>query len=505
MPLRDIIEQINAWPFKKKIALISIVILSFVIMVGIMLWSQKIDYRVLYSNLTVEDASEIVNTLRGMAVPYKVVGNIIYVPKNMVYSLRLDLAAQGIPLGGGVGFEIFDKTQIGITEFVQRVNYMRALQGELARTIRQLTEVEQARVHIAIPERTIFTEKEEEPTASVLLSLRHGRTLNQGQVNSILHLVASSIEGMHPQNVTILDNRGRLLSEPANANMIVDTEQLELQRSVNEEYENRIQSMLESIVGRGNVIVRVAAEIDFTRVEKTEERFDPDTIAIRREQRTTEEFIGAQPAGIPGVLANQPGGPVGAAGAAVSSQMQSEVIDYEISRSVSRIIQPMGRVKSVSVAVIVNETYRIEDGEKMFIPRQEDEMRKYREIVMAAIGYYEGVGSQVTVKSMPFELPTPEEFIPEEIDFLEIAMSLLKYIVPLLAMVFFIVFVVRPIIKVLKSPTIKRIPTGESAPAAQVTKAAPELSEGVMKEAVLGTVKKDPRHASMIVKEWLAE
>jgi flagellar M-ring protein FliF len=510
MALADVIEQIKSWPLKRKIALIFVVAISIALMFAILLWSQRVDYHVLYGNLTPEDAGQVIGKLKEANVPYRVRNNVIYVPADRVYELRLELAAQGIPLGGGVGFELFDKTQIGVTEFVQRLNYIRALQGELTRTIRQLAEVEQARVHIAIPERTIFTAKEEEPTASVVLRLKPGRVLSQGQIGGIVHLVSSSVEGLQPRNVTIIDNMGNLLSKAVEnniADMAINAGQREYRESLNKYYESSLQSMLEGIVGRGNAIVRVATSLDFTQIEKTEERFDPDTIAIRTEQRTQENAVGALPGGIPGALTNQPGQPpMQAAGIQPSSQKQSENIHYEISRSVSRIIQPRGEVKNISVAVLVDGFYKKEGDKMVYVPRSEEDIKRYREIVMAAIGYNEDRGDRVIVESIPFETAV-EELPPEKIDYLNIAISLLKYIIPLVAIALIILFVIKPIIEILKSPPkAMRAKEAVVAPSvAVVAPGAPPPPEDLTKEEVLEMAKKDPRKAAMILREWMSE
>lgn len=512
MALSDVVEQIKAWPLKRKLSLVFVILLSFALMAGIMLWTERVDYQVLYSNLSQEDAGQVITKLKEMKVPYKVEGNVIYVPSNRVYELRLELAAQGIPTGGGVGFEIFDKTQIGVTEFVQRLNYVRAIQGELTRTIRQLSEVEQARVHIAIPEKTIFIEKKDKPTASVVLKLKPGRVLNQGQIGGIVHLVSSSVEGMEPQNVTVIDNMGNLLSKAVDVDEIADSKKLEYQKSVDKDYEGKLQSMLEGIIGRGKAIVRVATKIDFTEVERTEEKFDPDTIAVRNEQRTQEKSVGATQGGIPGVLSNQPGQqPATTAGSPSTSQKQSENINYEVSRSVSKIIQSRGEVKSISVAVLVDGTYKKEKGKKVYVPRTEDDMKKYKEIIMAAIGYNKERGDQVIVDNVPFEAAI-EEFPPEKIDLIKLTLSLLKYIIPLVVIVLLIFFVIKPIVETLKAPVIKRIPEGipEGIPEEVVMPAAPVTSaevapEEVMKEHVTEMLKKEPRRAAMILREWLSE
>ena len=506
MTLNDIIRQFNSWPAKKKGALLAVVFLSLALMAGIMLWSQRIDYQVLYSNLSQEDAGQVVTKLKEVKIPYRVEGNAIYVPGNKVYELRLELAAQGIPQGGGIGFEIFDKTQIGVTEFVQRLNYVRALQGELTRTIQQLGEVERARVHIAVPEKTIFTEKEEKPTASVVVKLKSGRVLSQGQIGGIVHLVSSSVEGMNPQNVTVIDSMGNLLSKPTAGDTLADAKQNEYQKAVDKDYEGRLQSMLEGIVGRGKAIVRVATKIDFTQVERTEEKFDPDTIAVKSEQRSQEKSSGGQ-GGIPGVVSNQPKQQAAATGSASpSSQKQTESINYEVSRSVSKIIQPRGEVKSLSVAVLVDGTYKKEKEKSVYIPRPEADLKKYAEIVKAAIGYNKERGDQVIVENVAFESGI-EEMPKEKTDFLKIALSLLKYLVPLAAVALLIFFVIKPLIETLKpTPVEMRPAAAETTVTAGPAEIEVEAStEQIMKDQVMELVKKDPRRAAAIIREWLAE
>lgn len=507
MALGDVVEQIKLWPLKRKVTLLSVIILSFAFMGGIIIWSERVDYQVLYSNLSPEDAGQVVSKLKEMKVLYRVEGNVIYVPSSKVYELRLDMASQGIPQGGGVGYEIFDKTQIGVTEFVQRLNYRRALQGELARTIKQLSEVEQCRVHVAIPERTIFTEKEERPTASVVLKLKPGRVLNQGQIGGIVHLVSSSVEGMLPKDITVIDNMGNLLSKPSEGDIIADAKHLDYQKSVDRDYENKLQSMLEGIIGRGKAIVRVATKIDFTQVERTEEKYDPDTIAVRSEQRNTEKSSGGTTGGVPGVLSNQPGQPPATSGGSSSSQKQSENINYEVSRSISKIIQPKGEVKSISVAVLVDGTYKKEKDKNVYVPRNEADIKKYEDILKGAIGFNKDRGDQVIVENVPFE-GAIEELPPEKTDYLKILLSLLKYIVPLIVVVLLVLFVVKPIIETLKIPLKVVAPERGFAegPSAIFEKRESALTpEANMKEEVLQVVKNDPRQAATILKEWMSE
>lgn len=507
MALKDSIGQIAAWPLRKKLALLALLLLTAAVMAGIMFWSQRVDYQVLYSNLTNEDAGQVIGKLKELKVPYKVDGHAIYVPSAKVYELRLELAAQGMPQGGGVGFEIFDKTQIGVTEFVQRLNYVRALQGELSRTIRQLTEVEHARVHIAIPERTLFSEKEDKPTASVVVKLKPGRVLGQGQIGGIVHLIASSIEGMPPHNVTVLDNMGNLLSKPSDGDALADAKQLGYQKSVDKEYETKLQSMLEGTLGRGKVIVRAATKIDFSQMERTEEKFDPDTVAVRSEQRNQEKSSGAASGGIPGVLSNQPGQqPATTAGAPSAQQKQTENINYEVSRSVSKVIQPRGEVKSVSVAVLVDGTYKREKDKNLYKPRAPEELKKYEDLVKAAVGFNAERGDQVIVQNMPFEAAL-EELPAEKVDYLKLAAALLKFLVPLGAVVLLILFVIKPLLETLKArPAAPQLSAETGGVPVVPALAEPETSaQELMREQIVDLVKKDPRRAAMIIKEWLSE
>jgi len=502
MPVTDRIktalENIKNMPTNRKLALGGLAAIVFAIILTLFLWLPKQDYQVLYSNLSAEDAGSVINKLKEKKVPYQVKDNAIYVPSEKVHELRLELAAQGIPSGGGVGFEIFDKTQIGLTEFSQRINYIRALQGELQRTIKQLQEVAEARVHIAIPEKTIFTEKEDHPTASVVLKLKPGRTLTKEQVSSIVHLVSSSVEGLSPQYVTVVDQYGNLLSAPKDPAQLVEASQIEYKRNIEKTYEKNIQSMLENIVGKGKAIVRVSADIDFSKVEKVEEKYDPDTIAIRSEQRTQEKTMAPQTGGIPGVLSNQPGMNPATGTQNIQSQKQQESINYEVSKSISKILQSTGQIKKVSIAVLVDGTYKEEKGKKVYVPRSDEEIKKYQELVQAAIGYNKERGDYVIVESIPFEV------IPEEkpgIDYLGIAKTVLKYLIPLVIIALIILFVVKPIIELLKKPVEirkKEVIISEEA-------AVPHVKERDIREEIREIAKANPKKVVSILREWISE
>ncbi len=514
MALNDIAENLKAWSFKKKAAALTILALTVAILITLTLWTQKEDYQVLFSNLTPEDSGQVIGKLKELKVPFRVDGNVIYVPQKRVYELRLELASMGIPQGGVIGFEIFDKTNFGITEFVQRLNYIRAIQGELTRTIRQLSEVDTARVHIAMPERSIFTEKDQKPTASVVVKLKAGRSLTQAQVGGILHLVSSSVEGLQPQAITILDSLGNLLSKPSDGESLMDGKMIEYQRFVDRSFEQKIQTMLEGIVGKGKAIVRVTTRLDFKKIETTEEKFDPDSATARTQQKTTEQTTGAASGGIPGVLSNQPGQPGGAAGSSgqLVSQKQIETTNFEISRTLNRVSQPGGELKSISVAVLVDGTYKKDKDKKVYTARTEEELKKYSDVVKAAIGFNQQRGDQVIVDNVAFE-GAPEELPAEKIDIIAIATTVLRYLVPLIIVILLIMFVIKPLLATLKAQPKKEQPPMFPADAALAAATAaatkppePELSpEEVMKEEVLTIVKKDPRQAAHIIRGWMTE
>lgn len=494
-------ENIKNWSLNKKLAFGGILLVFIALIITLFLWLPKQDYQVLYSNLSAEDAGNVINKLKEKKVPYQVKENVIYVPSDKVHELRLELASQGLPTGGGVGFEIFDKTSIGLTEFSQRVNYVRALQGELSRTIKQIQEVDQVRVHIAIPEKSIFTEREDHPTASVVLKLKSGRALSKEQVSSIVHLVSSSVEGLSPQYVTVVDQYGNLLSAPKDTTQLVEASQIEYKRNIEKTYEKNIQSMLENIVGKGKAIVRVSTDIDFSKVEKLEEKFDPDTIAVKSEQRAQEKTMMPQPGGIPGVLSNQPGQPqTGTAQQNIQSQKQQESINYEVSKSISKILQSTGQIKRISVAVLVDGVYKEEQGKKLFTPRPDEEIKKYQELIRAAIGYNKDRGDQVIVESMPFEV-VPEE--KPSIDFLGLARTLLKYIIPVIIIFLIILFVVKPLLEILKKPVEAKMKAKEIVISEE---AMPKISpERDIRDEIRDFARSDPKKVVSMLREWMAE
>jgi len=407
----------------KRLSLIIIVAVTL-ISIGVFVFSvnQK-EYRTLFSDLSTEDAGNIVARLEEKKVLYKVSsgGGSILVPSEEVSKLRLELASSGLPQNGGVGFEIFDEKSFGVTDFVQQVNYQRALQGELSRTINSLDEIQQSRVHIVVPRKSLFVEKSAKPEVSVVLKLKSGVRLRESQVEGIAHFVAASIEGLHPEEVTIIDSRGDILSKVKGGSQLGQQtdSQIEYQRNIEKDLENRIQSMLENVVGKGKAVARVSATLDFRVVEKTEEAYDPDEPVVRSQHRKGGD--------------------------------KDEIVNYEINRVVSKIVMPVGKMEKLSVAVLVDDVYtKDEKGVEGFRPRSKKEIETLEGLVKNAVGFDAKRGDQVVVTSTSFnkiELATGPDEGGSWKSKLQLAFPFMKYLVSLIGLVLVLILVLRPLIK----------------------------------------------------------
>ncbi len=377
------------------------------------------DYQPLYTDLAAEDASAVVSALQESNVPYQLAddGSTILVPGDRMHELRLTLAGQGLPRGGIVGFEIFESTRLGETEADRQLRFLWALQGELTRTIRELREVEDARVHIVMPEQSLFIQERRPSTASVLLQLRPGRQLGRQQVSGIAHMVATSVEGLDPDNVTIVDGSGSVLNQQSN-DFAMDGEsiatRLELERAYEQQLEQSLTTMLERVYGRGHVVARVRADLNFDVVEEYQERFEPvvgDDGIVRSEQTVTELFSGTDigPGGAPGVDANVPGYVEAIEGAESEYERQEAIMNYEINRIERHQTFAPGDVRQLSVSVWVDGALE---------PAQATSLE---ESISRAVGLNVDRGDQVFVDSMEFaadmeplapQPPQPEPYIP---------------------------------------------------------------------------------------------
>jgi flagellar M-ring protein FliF len=513
--MADVGEQLRTLPMKKILALL--VVIALVITAGILLmtWSQKADQQLLFANLSEEDAGAIIQKLNEQKIPYTTTGGGIMVPSDKVYEVRLQLASQGLPQGGGVGFELFDKTSFTMSDFVQKLNYRRALQGELSRTIRSLAEVEECRVHLAIPEKTLFMQKDEKPKASVLLKLRPGRRLSQSQVQGIVHLVSSSIEGLDANDVTVVNNDGDMLTAAVDENFVETGGQFEYQRNYEHDVETKVISMLEPVVGKGKVKVRVAANFDFTKTEKTEEKYDPDSQVARSEQKNTEKSTGGTSGGVPGIASNLPGRQQTAAalpGNPAVSEKKSETINYELTKTISHVISPTGEIKKLSAVVLVDGTYAAAKGSKetKYVPRTEDEVKQFEDMVKNAVGFNADRGDQIKVVNLPFEVTPQEDMVdtPVPSRVMPTVMTASKYFVPFVGVMLLFLFVVKPLMKTLTESAPLALPQPQLSLTQAVgerQRAIPDQERSSSREQLVDWAKKNPKDASNLIKGWLEE
>ncbi len=403
---------------------------SFVLVVAIITgsawWLNAPSYVLLFSDMDAESAGQIVTRLKTLKVQYQLDegGRAIRVPANRVDELRLELTSQGLPSSGRVGFEIFDRTAFGATQFLEQVNYRRALEGEIARTIGTIAEVANARVHIAMGKETLFGDPRP-AKASVVLKLRGQRALSEATVAGISNLVASSVEGLGPESVVIIDSFGRPLARPRDSGDLMAAQHVERQQRIEEEMSSRVVALLEPVVGSDRVRVNVAVKLNPQSLEETEERWDPNSV-VRTRQTTADQSLSASNGGVAGARANMPPTPseptpVAAGPGGPSSSRTAETTTYEVSRTTRHMISPPGEVARLSVAVILDDDQVAtagEDGQATIArkPRTPEEIQKIQSLVAAAVGLEPDRGDLLTVENVScdepvFIEPPPAPFI----------------------------------------------------------------------------------------------
>ena len=402
--LRQLYEQfVKVWkPLSLQQRILIILGFSFAF-IGLLLLTvlrTAPEYDVLYSNLQERDAGEVVEQLKTMGVPYDLSknGSAITVPVERVAETRLTLAQEGLPRGGRVGYEIFDRSRLGVTSFEQKVNLKRATEGELARTINQLNEVLWSRIQIVTPEERLFTERQQEPTASVFLNLAPNRTLKPKQIKAIQHLIANSVEGLDPGNISILDqfaNNLGLVEEVDVATTDLSAAQFGLRSRIERHFHKKLEAMFDRIAGVGKFAISVSVDLDFDSIERTEERYDPDSATVRSEQRQKESTTGiaGEPEGVTGVSANLPSvAPlIRASLSQPRRDASSSTTNFEISKTIEHIIRSPSDIKNISVAIVIDGLHKKvtrPDGTTIveYVPRSEEELEKYRRMVLAAVG-----------------------------------------------------------------------------------------------------------------------
>jgi len=541
-------------PMLRQLGLMLGLAASVALGVGVVLWSQTPNYRVLYSGLASQDAAQIADALQKDGIEYKVdeATGAVMVGADQVHAARLKLASQGLPKGTTQGFEMLnEQPTFGSSQFMESARYQHALEGELGRTIATLGNVQNARVHLAIPKQSVFVRNREQPSASILVSLFPGRELSEGQVSSVVHLVASSVPNMSAERVTVIDQKGRLLTIPESSRgMQLTTNQFEYRRRLEDYYIKRIEDIISPIAGAGGVRAQVVAELDFSVTEETKETFNPEQSAIRSEQ-TVDEQSGASgnvPSGVPGALTNQPpaGGTVtppasataknpavpNVAAAANNSNAalnstKRATRNFEVDRTISHTQMPSGSVRRLSVAVVIDDKQTVgAKGEAVRTPLKPEEITRLTALVKETVGFNEARGDSLNVINasftVPAETPVPDQPLIER----PWVKDLAKQGLGAIAVLLLIFVVLKPVLRSLaeKGKSVPATPLQQMTGNPELTnmtgsqmgsqgqgiafQGGGQSNNSVNYESQLANAKalvgQDPKRVAQVVKGWVA-
>jgi flagellar M-ring protein FliF len=505
------------------------------VLAAAMLWSSKPDYRVLFSGISDKDGGAIVAALTQMNIPYQLEGgSTVLVPANKVHDARFKLAAQGLPKGGIVGLELMESQKLGATQFQEQVNFQRGLEGELARSIQTISAVQNARVHLAIPKPSVFLRDEQKPTASVMVQLYGGRTLDSAQIAGIRHLVSSSVPNLPVRSVSVVDQNGMLLSAAeSDTSSGLDAAQLDYVRRIEQQTSQRIASILDPIVGANNYRVQVNADVDFTQTESTAETFkpnqDPAQAALRSQQimeNSTRD--GAASGGVPGALTNQPAAaptaPVGGSASATNATTNNNttatesrretIANYEVDKTTRYIRNATGSIRRLSTAVVVNHRVLREGGEVTTTPLSQQELEQINALVREAMGFNQQRGDSLNVSNVPFSTPDTSKMEDSPLWKDPSVISIVRQAAIYLGLLILLLLVINKVIK----PAIQTMnySLASQAPPQLLTSLGPDESEqqalpnpAGQGESRLNNVRalaqQDPRAVAEVVKQWVGK
>jgi len=499
--------------------------LAIALVVVAVLWSREPEYKVLFANLDERDGGAIVTALTQMHVPYRFAdnGGALLVAAGQVHETRLQLASQGLPRGGSIGFELLDQSHFGASQFSEQITYQRGLEGELARSIEAMHSVQRARVHLAMPRQSLFIRDRQPPTASVLLNVYPGRSLSDSQVSAIAWLVASSVPGLSAEQVSIVDQNGRLLSAPASDARGMDADQMRYVREVEQRTVERVLTLLNPLLGADNVHAQASADVDFAQREQTSEVYrpnqEPGQAAIRSEQTSQASERDTLPAqGIPGALTNQP--PANATAPIVNppgapatppattppgNERRDATRNYEVDRTISHVKQAVGALQRLSVAVVIN--YR-PDADGAMQPLAPEEIEKLQGLVREAMGYSEARGDSLTLTNSLFAATEPATPFWRDAEVIALVKELLGYLILALALWWVWRAVVRPLLQRHIEPVIDAAVLDEAASEASLE--ADKAARVALRtryedslQAVREIARQDPRSAAMVLRAWM--
>lgn len=509
---------IQEWPLSRKIATGAVLLIALALSAVLILQARTADQQLLYANLSMNDAGAVVNWLKNQKIEYSLKndGKDIWVSANQLYQTRLELAANGLPSGGGIGFEVFDKQSFALSDYVQKVNYTRALQGELARTISSLAPVESTRVHLALPEKRLLKSQQKNATASVIVTLRQGKTLDNQQVQGIIHLVAGSVSDLEPDNVKVIDANGVILEgqKQKTEDNLVSLDTLTFQREVEHNMEMRVQDLLDKTMGKDKAMVRVSAALDFSKVEKTQELFDADDPVIRSEQVNQESTGVDNAGGVPGVQSNLQGNEFQQGATSPPSTKNSRTTNFEISKTISKTVVPIGSIKKLSVSVLVADKVQQDESgaTTSTTPRSPEELKSIENMVGSAIGLVADRGDIINVLSMPFIDPAKPQSQGEQVpaNLLYQYLPLAKYLLIALGILFLYFLLIRPVIKTMKGEVKQHYKTVEQLQLEQQQKAEEEpLEPPLPVDEAITALRREVNHnqvpTAFILKNWIQE
>ncbi|MCR1550749.1 MAG: flagellar M-ring protein FliF [Enterobacter cloacae] len=516
------------------------------VIIALMFWAKEPDYRVLFSNISDEEGGAIVAQLSQLNVPYRIdtPGGVIMVPASQVHEVRMKLAQQGLPKGGGVGFELLDQEKFGVSQFTEQVNYQRALEGELARTIENLGPIQSARVHLATPKPSMFVREQKKPTASVTVNLLQGRTLDDSQVVAITHLISSAVTGLAAESVTIVDQRGNLLTQSGLRGL--QTAHLKYTNEIESDYQQRIQRILAPLVGDENIRAQVTAQMDFTEQEQTLEQYqpnsDPEKMAIRSRQSSLAEQGNRRGAGgVPGALSNTPPAPATApltqplntpaddkkektTGSSANRETaqpynnrSDETTNFEVDRTLTHTKSNAGRIQRLSVAVVINHLPQGEEGKPG--PISEAELTRINALVKEAIGYNASRGDSVNILNSAFNGVVEEPVPPfwEQDRFYALLMAIARYLV--IAIIAWVMWrkLVQPAWIRHQETTIRRLEMEKEAREEQIAakKRAAEKNNRDRAQQRVDTelngqqlrelAEQEPRVIALVIRQWMSK